>query len=603
MKKLIFAFLISFSSLFAFGVGSTACINGNCYTATSISNSSYYYAPPVAYPCQSNQNIVKPLYIGGSGHNILFSDVCAGGAFTENGYFFISVSSCPSGTVLDSNGVCSVPPPTETSRLIDGDLMAVHYSDNVYQACLKSTALCVTYNASTGAYLPNRPIDGVTYNSPTDATNHKYMVLAGVGVAIGSLGTAILTKNPTVAALGIAAAIHAGLYLTASPWIGLNTPYVSPDPSSGSMKVSTMSESQYAALSGTTSSSVDGQTVTKSAPSSDGSYSAISSSSSSTTVANVSPSGAAQIVTIPTSALTDAPSAAPSVSASYPTTIPVEVVTVPAPTINADGSKNVPQPIYKAYDFTPNTSLFSPSTTITKSQWPNSEAMIGMVTRSSTSITSHQADANSSSSSTKNSTSISTTDANGVTTTISSGSSDLSGVTSRLDQMINQNTLLNGTATGIGQYLTDTLSPKLDGIRSDLNATNAKLDSIDHGLNFNAADAVSAQQTIQDSKDKMSEWATAAENLGKNYDDVKSQLEGVKSTISNGFANNLPITPVSTCAYHSNINFGFASVPFDMDICQTVSPLYPVFYFLFYLIFFISFLGLSFYLLVSSRSK
>jgi hypothetical protein len=107
MKKIIFAFLISFSSLFSatYSNGTNYLYNGNYYSmifqssGTNYGSCSSWSASYGGLP----QTIVENGYL-----SIVF---CSGNVPTWESYYLggLSSTSCPSGTRLDSNNVCTIP--------------------------------------------------------------------------------------------------------------------------------------------------------------------------------------------------------------------------------------------------------------------------------------------------------------------------------------------------------------------------------------------------------------------------------------------------------------------------------------------------------------
>ena len=98
MKKIIFAFLISFSTLFAVGlnVGSTVCFNGSCYQVSGL-----YANHSFSSDCSSVKTQHFPQY---ANHGSFFEyENCINPIFYDYYYTFTPVPSCPSGTILDAN--------------------------------------------------------------------------------------------------------------------------------------------------------------------------------------------------------------------------------------------------------------------------------------------------------------------------------------------------------------------------------------------------------------------------------------------------------------------------------------------------------------------
>lgn len=130
---------------------------------------------------------------------------------------------------------------------------------------------------------------------------------------------------------------------------------------------------------------------------------------------------------------------------------------------------------------------------------------------------------------------------------------NLSGVTSRLDKISNQLTVLNNR------------NEKLDKIGDNAYA---------HGIPTGGTspyDWTSHQATF--------------ENLKSTIDDLNGQADEIKALFQNGFTLNLSGSAVDTCPYNSTIDLDGRAIAVSFDLCKTFSPMRPLLYAFFYLFF------------------
>jgi len=609
--------------------------------------------------------------------------------------------------------VIPTPFPKEISRRTppnNPNMLELKYDDGSSQFCDNGGG-CLTFDTN-GKVIPNIPIDGKTYATSAQIQTHNIVLVGGLAIA-SALGAAAIVATGGLAAPAVVATLGTGAVTTgvgsvASAFTGAST-FTLNTPTSNNVNTSSSNPIQINLTS--SNFGKESPAVSNSVSSSGNKVSTVTSSNGSTTSteftptnivsSNTAPDGTVTTTTIPNSALAPATPATPA-------------------QINSNGLSSANNP--PSFDYTvkiQKPTVINNNGTITKGSTSTVVNHYNSKTFNTTIVNSSGTTSNTSSSSVgSSSTSLgSSSSSNGVT---SSTSTDLTPITSRLDQIISQNTLLNSSVKDsqktndskldelikkatdrntklddIKQAINDInatdmkpTNKKLDTLHSDLNSTNSLLSDIkgllkssnssnstipkapdanftqtpkDCGFwhehfntttkrcecdagwsrnivnncliydantttnkllkaiadklktvdkNATTATAKGGDANISKITDSSkifnavaSEFSTFRDNIMIQNDRIKAQATSLQAVLKGGFVNNLPTATVTTCPYNKTINFGFAQVPFNIDVCSIFSNLYSTFYFLFYIVFFATALNFTFKLLFNTRSE
>jgi hypothetical protein len=621
MKRLSISFLILASlssSLFAY----PACPAGTIleYDYSNVSVDIVLGSNNVSYFDAKNLPYIECTGVGkyDYGRSYVYSDLywdSSSTRGTRTRTFYKIVSSCLNGQVPDAKGVCSAPtsPTCADNQILDNvsnscvypsllntqvykatdplmHWVSYSYSGGISQHCSFIDNSCFTVSPG-GTHIPNIPIDGVAYITPGDMSVNRFITVSGTTLALTAGGILAVSTGglatPAISATLGTVGIVSGLTVGGSTFNG--TPFVVNPESVTSGEPGSLSQPIKINLAtiDTTQSDSTVQTTYKqdtdewlnyvSTPEKD---TTIKTNDTTITLVDTFQDGTSESYSIPLTSLT-----APIVQDDFlsPTNqvSPVVTKTTTSPQIyNSDG-------------------------TIT----PPSTSSSSLTTNSETAISSPA----SASASSVDSASISA---------VSPDTIDYKPITDRLNQIINQNTLTNDTlfnsTTDIKSKLdslivnSDKNLVKLDDIKDAITDINLSVDTsnIEDSLN-NIKDGLS---TLTDGKEDdngisslVSSYNNQFTDFGNNiigqYDLVREQVDELKLTLEGGFTNNLPTATVSSCSYTKIISFPGGDIPFSMDVCKVLVPLYSTFYFLFYLVFFAGFLSFAFHILISDKGN
>ncbi|MFA6197319.1 MAG: hypothetical protein WC656_11835 [Sulfurimonas sp.] len=533
------------------------------------------------------------------------------------------IAPCIAPQILDTvTNTCvapAFPSPVVTSQETDTEGFTLYNYDNgSHQICNPSFGFCTTLDKD-GLQIPNIPINGTTYQTSSDIVTNRLLNLAGTTLAVVGGTAVVVGSGGSLAPLVLSAGLH--LKVGGAVYGGaIYTENVTDNGSGGAsdnnpsttqgMKISLLDYSPSVESSNISKSTdTSGNTVSTLPTAPDGSTQKVTVTPDNIVSEITASNGSLTTVTVPKTVLT-----APIVSNDLSSVnneppISYTIKTTPAPIINTNGTVTTPA-----------------STTVTSTYTPSSGTVSGGGSVSSPSSTT----ANASSSPTT--TSTTGTNSAGVSST---SQTDLSPITDRLNQMINQNNLqsqtsANGYASVAGKL--DTIinqgtdgNSKLDAIKKsiddknmsvniDLNTTNGLLDGIlkkvsdtngfldSNSTLFNLDSAKDSFGTAVTSLDTIKgEFSNFYNNQKTNLDNLTQQVNNLKNTLNGGFTNSLPSATVTSCPYSHDINFIGQTISINIDVCEALSSLYSTLYILFYILFFGSFLQFIFGLIINTR--
>ena len=428
--KLIYLFLFSYSLLFSY---TTPPPEGECYNPDSSSVISQFCGIPENYTDGTPQFVGTNYY-----YIVTYEGFGQQTCSTDNELikaiqtFYGSDSSSSVDCEDGSPQAPEYPEKTSEETYPDGS-KGYNYDDDSYQHCNASLQTCFTMDKD-GNRIPNIPVDHdndsetppVTYASPDDALAMRLLYAGGLALTIGTGGSlGVLaglgsTLGSAVATTGILSGL--GITSTAFDYVPFTANSTSND------NVSSTSNALRIDLLDTSS-----------APSVSTSVDANSNPVLTTTNANneqVRVTSTTNNIEVETTA-----------SNGTKTTVTVPNTTLTTPTTSNDFSEdnNLDQFAYTTVTTTPTVINYDGTTTSGVTTSTTSTHNPSNSTSSTSSTSSTTPTTSTSSVSTSSVSTGTTTSSNSVTTT---SSQDLTPITSRLDQMIRQNTLTNDTLKG-----------------------------------------------------------------------------------------------------------------------------------------------------------
>ncbi|MBE0515159.1 hypothetical protein [Sulfurimonas sp.] len=555
MKKIIFAFFLSVSSLF-----SEDYINpSTCETLTPTGGTAtamIEYLPYIWSATEAHAIEFCPMMVGQDNlSGRVATDVALSWTGNWSNYgsalrcsLVVSISTtiitppptiCPDGQSYNME-TCSCPEliscpenttkyeytcyPTQTRVLNNPEVPGVNvykYADGSTQACHASLGWCKSYDLNGGEIIPNLPVtlpDGTQqiFNTSGESITNRFLQIGGLAVAVAGGAVAVVGSGglatPAVGAGIAATAIHLGLFSTGAGVYGDNV-YTFNDAETDN--VSSTSENAIKIHLDTFQIPANLQTTT--AP--DGSP----------VQKVVNPDGSTQTVTVTETAVISTTKKADGTTEEI--TVPKEVLTTPVTSNDFKETNNI-------VPFTYTQTVSNP--TVIKSDGTAVTGATSTVTAvhnpsNSTSSTS----ATSSTGTTSTSTSLGTTSTATGTTISSDGTTQTTEfntkpITDRLDQIITQNTLTNNTLLKTDQTLTK-VDTNIEKLVEKATERNEKLTDIEKAIkDINATtDMTKTIEAIDAVKNAVSDLNST---IKEGAEGVITSIGDLNTTISSGNA-------------------------------------------------------------------
>ena len=446
-----------------------------------------------------------------------------------------------------------------------------NFKDGSAEFCNASTGTCSTLDKN-GKTIPNIPINGVTYNTINDVVTHKFMSIGGIivgaiGAAALAIGTAGFGTPAAIASLSTGG-IFGGLALGGTAFTG-NNPFTIPNATNDNLSSTPLKgikinlkhmDFSKPDPSFTKTTTSNGNPISiKTKP--DGSTDSVETTPTDIVVTKAKPDGSQIKYIVPKTVLTTPPVTHDLSQANNPpSNTPVTKVVTSAPTIKNDGTKvwHADVVSHGIYGFGVKT-VWSQTTTIP---------------HNTQSVTSSSSPSSSTASTTQTTTTTTNADGTKTSQTTATTKNDYSPITSRLNQILNQNTLNNRNTASIDSKLGIT-NNHLSNIDNGVTQTNSKLDDVNKNLTdikntldthtSNAADGlknldpsiVKIDTTpLKKSSDYMDNIKKNLGYLTKDVTSIKSQYTDLKKLLE---GDNTRLTLSSGGCSDPNIN-KFASI-------------------------------------------